>query len=975
MPGLLIRTLDGFRKTLQCLPDTFLGGPMRRVRGTHLLIHECRSLRARTLRPLARFCFAPVWIVPLLFLLLPTGLLADTISGTIKDPSGAVVAGARIEITAGDLSQPLVLSSDESGRFSAPNLTAGKYSIRVAKDGFDDLVTTVDLHGAADLPLNLTISAQQTSVTVNAKSAAFANSDPAYRQLRDAALADTYRCENFTLPMDVGTFELKSGTITLLALVNNFETGVVFVGQGHFVLKPLSTIDTTEMIRRSGSEIAEEDFTEAVFRFTPREYPKFAAALGAKTNTPPEALAALQRWRDKVRHRHEVPEGLTQSLLESEAIDNVDADVLAAIYNPNHPPFFNAYMHGTPHKDLRFFVRARVGAISQIDSPEEVALINCDGGGMQDGIWYSQHLKSELTAHTASSREDRRLFATRRYNIETVIAKNNHLFSRATITFEPLVSGERVLKFALLPTLRVVRVTDQNGQDLHFIQENKKEDGSFYTVLDEAPAMAQPHSITVEYVGDKVLYDAGSGSYYVGARESWYPNLNGFGEKALYDLTFKVPPSNVLISVGKLEGQRTEAGFAVTHWVTPVPIAVAGFNYGQYKKIDLPDTITHYEIAGYYLTELPDSLRRFGGGASTVNSPNPMAGQALSSLAPSSMTKYALDQARAQMQLCTFYFGKGPYDNVYITEQPNFNFGQSWPNLVYLPISAYIDSTQRWMMFGHIDSKFSGFVQEVTPHEVAHQWFGHAVGWASYHDQWLSEGFAEFAAGLFLQQAVGSKWRGDYLEFWERNRTRILEKNNFGVSPNDAGPLWLGLRLVSPRSAQAYQGDTYSKGAYVLNMLRSLMRAENGAPGDPDQVFIDTMHDFIDTYRNTPASTESFKLIAEKHMTKQMDLQRNGRLDWFFREWVFDTQIPRYSFKYELQPGDAGKSKVRVEITQSEVDQSFAMLVPVFADFGDGMIRLSQVPIVGNSTRAVTFVLDRQPKKVALNAYKDILER
>jgi aminopeptidase N len=638
----------------------------------------------------------------------------------------------------------------------------------------------------------------------------------------------------------------------------------------------------------------------------------------------------------------------------------VDADVLAAIYNPKHPPFFNAYMRGTPHKDMRYFVRARVGAIPQLDSPEEVALVNSDGGGMNDGIWYSQHLKSEFVAHTASSLEDKRLFATRRYNIETVIGKNDHLSSRATITFEPLVAGERVLKFGLLPTLRVTRVTGEGGQDLHFIQENRKEDGSFYAVLDEAPAMGQTHSITVEYGGDKVLYNAGGGSYYVGARQSWYPNLNGFGEKALYDLTFKVPPSNVLISVGKLDEQHTEAGFAVTHWLTPVPVAVAGFNYGKYQKMDFPDAITHYQIAGYYLTELPDSLRGYG---------------ALGAMAPGAMTKYALEQTRAQLQVCTIYFGRAPYDNFNITEQPNFKFGQSWPNLVYLPISAYIDSTQRWMLFGQINSRFTGFVQEVTPHEVAHQWFGHGVGWASYHDQWLSEGFAEFAAGLFLQQAMGPKWQKDYIEFWERQRTRILEKNNYGVSPNDAGPLWLGLRLISPRSGQAYQGVTYAKGAYVLAMLRSLMYGDIGSAGNPDQAFIDMMHDFMERYRDTPASTESFKAVAEKHMTKKMDLQQNGRLDWFFQEWVWGTQVPRYSFKYELQPGEGGKFKVHAEITQSEVDEKFAMFVPVFADFGQGMVRLSQVAIVGNSTRTVNFILDRQPKKVALNVYKEILER
>jgi hypothetical protein len=127
------------------------------------------------------------------------------------------------------------------------------------------------------------------------------------------------------------------------------------------------------------------------------------------------------------------------------------------------------------------------------------------------------------------------------------------------------------MKFALLPSLRVTRVTGEKGQDLHFIQENRKEDGSFYAVLDEAAPIGKLQSITVDYGGDKVLTNAGSGSYYVGSRDSWYPNLNGFGEKALYDLTFKVPHSNVLISVGKQDDEHTEAGFSVTLRPCPLP--------------------------------------------------------------------------------------------------------------------------------------------------------------------------------------------------------------------------------------------------------------------------------------------------------------------------------------------------------------------------------------------------------------------
>lgn len=830
--------------------------------------------------------------------------------------------------------------------------------MQVTREGFEPLTKTVVLQGPIQLQLTLTVANEKVSISVTGKSSAFVNSDPAYRQLRSVGLGETFRIENFALHLDAATFQLQKGTLTLLSPVNGVVTGAIFIGEGHFNLKPVTTLDARELNRRIGAVELNEGFTEAVFRFTRGAYQKLVPGLGDKSEPAPNAGAVFNHWRETMRQRHEQALGFTQYLLQGETMDNVDADLLAAVYNPSHPEFFNAYLRGKKHKDLRFFVRTRVGAVPQLDSPEEVALINCDPEGMEDGVWYLSHLKSEYSNHTANSAEDRRLFATHRYTIETVIARNGHLFSSATISFEPLVAGERVLKFGLLPNLRVSRVTDGQGQNLYFIQESRKEDGSFYAILPQATPLGKEQSVHIEYAGDKVLEEAGEGSFYVGARTSWYPNLNGFGEKSLYDLTFKVPKKFKVISVGKLQSESNEDDLAVSHWITPIPVAVAGFNYGEYQKLDLPDTITNYKISGYYLSELPDNLRR---------------SRALQSMAPRSMTKFALEQTRAQLELCTLYFGRSPYEEIYITEQPNFNFGQSWPNLVYLPISAYTDSTQRWMLFGQINSKFTGFVQEVTPHEVAHQWWGHAVGWASYHDQWLSEGFAEFSAGLFLQQAVAGDWRKDYIEFWERLRQRILEKNNYGVAPNDAGPLWMGTRLISPRTESAYQNVTYPKGAYVLQMLRSMMRST--ADTDQDKDFIAMMHDFVDSHRERPATTESFKAIAERHMTKLMDFQKNGRLNWFFDEWVYGTQVPRYRFEYQTTPVEDGKVKLHMAVTQSEVDDHFTMLVPVFADFGKGMIRIGQMGVVGNSTQHADVLLPAQPKKVALNAYKEILER
>lgn len=62
-------------------------------------------------------------------------------------------------------------------------------------------------------------------------------------------------------------------------------------------------------------------------------------------------------------------------------------------------------------------------------------------------------------------------------------------------------------------------------------------------------------------------------------------------------------------------------------------------------------------------------------------------------------------------------------------------------------------------------------------------------------------------------------------------------------------------------------------------------------------------------------------------------------------------------------------------ITQSEVGEHFAMRLPVYADFGKGWIRLGQIGVLGNSTHSVDSILPSMPKKVALNAYKEVLER
>jgi len=256
----------------------------------------------------------------------------------------------------------------------------------------------------------------------------------------------------------------------------------------------------------------------------------------------------------------------------------------------------------------------------------------------------------------------------------------------------------------------------------------------------------------------------------------------------------------------------------------------------------------------------------------------------------------------------------------------------------------------------------------VGPHEVSHQWWGHKVGWASDHHQWLSEGFADFSAGLFLQQIEHKP--DQYLKYWDRAREAILAKNNFGVRPNDAGPLWMGLRLNTYKTEGAYNRLVYPKGGYVLHMLRYLMFDRD--TGDKD--FIALMHDFVKAYLHRNASTESFQAVVEKHMKPSIDLQRHGKMDWFFREWVYGTEVPSYRLEYSLTDEAGGKVLFKGKVTQSGVSPRFLMAAPVYFDFDGSVVVAGSVALLGNQTsNEFKIRLPQRPRRVLLNANHDVL--
>ncbi len=877
---------------------------------------------------------------------------AASMGGTIKDPTGAAIVGAQVSIRNDASGEIRTTSTNNEGRFKFDNLEPGGYTISISQTGFKPVERTAVIGPGRPetIEIRLEVAAPREKVDIGTKGAIAPNSEPNYRQVRDGGAMETYTVNNLVLQRDAGTITLRAGRVSFLPAVMGRVVRAVFVGDGQFTLTPAIALERGYLHLITEKDAVDEAFEKAVFCFTDQTYDEIKRQAQRGVDEP-RAHDVLSDFYKRVRYRPERPRSFVEYLLAYEG-ENIDAEILRDVYNPSFPGFFSAYLIGRKYDDLRYSVRPR-GALPQMLAPEEVALINLDPQGAKEGVLYLAHLAAEYKSGAASSDEDKRTIDVQHYRIETAIDNGEKLTAVADVKFRAIIDGDRLLNFGVLPNLRVTRVT-AGEREINFIQEQKKEDGAFYVVWPEPLVKGQEYKLSIEYQGNQVIEDWGGGNFAVGARTSWYPSANAFNDRATFDLTFKVPNRYTLVGVGKLVKSWREGDFAASQWVSEVPLAVAGFNYGVFKKKEIDDAESKYLIEGYATVDLPDYMR----GA---------AERAGGAMTPASLNQNAMVDAQNSVRLFTHWFGQAPYGRIAITQQPQFNFGQSWPTLVYLPISAYLDSTQRWMLMGRISTRLTEFIQEVTPHEVSHQWWGHMVGWASFHDQWLSEGFADFSAGLFLQAT--EKNADKYLKYWEHHRQYVIDKNEWGNRPNDAGPIWMGLRLNTFKTPGAYR-LVYPKGGYILHMLRAIMYSRETG----DKRFIDMMHDFVKTHFNQNASTESFKRVVEKHMTPAMDLDGNKRMDWFFNEWVYGTELPRYKLEYTLATEADGKVMLKFTIKQSGVSERFKMLVPVYLDFDGKWMRLGEATLIGNTaTPEFKVKLPQRPKHVAMNAFHDVL--
>jgi hypothetical protein len=766
------------------------------------------------------------------------------------------------------------------------------------------------------------------------------NSDNNYQQLRTITVSgESIAANGLTLKRDAATLQLNSGNLCFLKAVNGKTTGAIFVGEGRLLLDPPLPSEQASLSVLTREKEYSESFDRAVLRFTDGTYDELKR--GAKPGSGGCDLDALQA---------------SQKAMRKDLHYNLDARILQDVASPEPGGLFVAFIHGKHYDGKTLFVIDPHGA--HYVSPEEVMLMTYSDN--RTGIWAAFHTALEYTNGTASSAQKNGVYLIDHQQLNTTIDKSGHLDGTATISMTAQMAGVEVVPFTLLGSLRVSKVTGPAGEPLNFVQEDKKDDPQFWVVLSKPLGKGEKYSITVTYGGKDAVLSEGGGNYYPAARDDWYPNsaYGLLGEYTNYDMTFHSPKNTKVVATGTKVSETTDGNHSVSVWKSEVPITVAGFNLGEFKKeeakLEKPDMM----VESYANTAPPDAAN------GAVDS------GMVGSLNTTQLNKKALSEGVLALRIYSEYFGDLPYKHLAMTQQTATNYGQAWPELVYLPISYLFDETARHFM-GMEDT--SGYFSVVAPHEVAHQWWGHDVGFQSYRDQWMSEGFAHMSASLYLQ-LVYSKEPQKFTKFWKEQRRALTEKNKEGFRPIDAGPVTLGIRLSNSRQGfNVYQHLVYPKGAYILHMIRMMMYDRK----DRDQRFKDTMHDFVATYSGKPATTEDFKAIVEKHMSQQMDLEGNHKMDWFFNEYVYGTALPTYAFESSFKPGANGEQVLNLKLTQSGVDNSFRMLVPVYLELADGnVVLLGSLRPTGNTTIEQSVPLKGikdPPRRAMINYFNDVL--
>jgi hypothetical protein len=693
------------------------------------------------------------------------------------------------------------------------------------------------------------------------------------------------------------TLELSSGS-AFAAESNGGITGLVLRGRGTVRFTPENEAERGQLRLFAGRPAFEADIESAFLRINPNDVPlrMNQSALSPSAVNPEEVRRALEIFDDRSPRSYTLD--LSDLTQETWSLEPTTGGMIVEFRSRRHGWLTYSRSPGEP-EDISFFDRGRTKNISVYASKEQLA---------ERGRFYSD--------------DDTRGYDVIRHGLDvTFDPARSWISGRAamlirvvkplvnTLTFklaEPLaISAVSSTDYGRLLTLRI------RGQSNVIVSLPRALRAGTELVLDVSyngrlnPQMLDREAIAPQgqqtqdpFAIERILI-APEPRYLYSNRVYWYPQ-GETSDFATAAMRLTVPSEFQVVASGRF----------VNSSLSEVPASESGAGDAKFRRTveyeaDRPARYMAVVISRFVPIDrvqvtvpavAPIAFKKAAG--ARVDAEPIVEVEVVSTPRMTSRNRQTPARVADMLRFYATRLGEAPYPNFTLAglddnlpggHSPAF-FAVLHQPLPTTPFSWVNDPVSFDQIYPHF----------FLAHEVAHQWFGQAIGWKNYHEQWLSEGFAQYFAMLYAEQERGPE---AVTEIVKRMRASAVEFS-------DRGPIYLGYRLGHVQSdGRVFRAIVYNKAAVVLHMLRRLIG---------DDAFFAGVRDFYATWRFKKAGTNDLRVAFEKHTP--MKLER------FFDRWVLGADLPRVRVATEIA-NDGQTAIVRVEQTGGVFDFPLAVTI------------------------------------------------
>jgi len=783
-----------------------------------------------------------------------------------------------------------------------------------------------------------------------------------YLQLRSVGLdkSRVYRIRETSFDRAAFHITLDDGTIAFTEDVAGHITGAFFEGDGEVLLVPPDKAERATMAMFTGAAILEERFVTAYFRFNDETF----AELQPSLRPADDSSEFLSQWNETA-HNLAQSDALRLLLSFSQFLP-VAGQPSGAGNNAisNEDRFLHARLQGRRLGTFDLYYDA--AATEQIWAGQ---LRTVEGTGYFD-VWTAFALnraaqRPQVVNTVTGEVGGADAISCSSYQIKTEVKPPTRLDVQASLQMEVRQGGQRALLFELSRFLQIKQV-EADGHPLEFIQNQALEGtqlarrGNDLVALVFSQPLQTGQRIELHFVyGGEVLSEAGGGLLYVGARGIWYPNRGLAMSK--FDLEFRYPENWTLVATGKRvdstpagspgrggSSATLSPGEQVSRWISGRPIPVAGFNLGKYARAVAQSGSVTVE------TYAASAMERAFPKNEVEIDPGPIPRRGLRTVpvqvlapppSPSRNAQAVADSSARALQFFGSLFGPYPYSSLAVTQMPGV-VSQGWPGLIFLSSYAFLTPAEKSQQ--HMSPVTKTLSEQVIAHETAHQWWGDAVLWSGYRDQWMMEALANYSSLMLLQsedpllfRAVMAKYRED-----------LLEKNKEGLPLMNAGPVTFGARLSCSHFPAGYEAISYGRGTWLFHMLRSMMRDAETTPGSrrtgadepkSEESFIRALRTVRERYEGKSITTRELLRVFEEQLPPSLWYEGKKSLDWFYQGWINGTAIPKLELQAVKYTDKAGSTAISGTILQKNVTNELVTSVPVYAAVGGKALLIGRI--------------------------------